>query len=98
MGIGATAQILVVDDSNTDRTHLCQLLAELGDRRPKSLYLKRLVTNSWSPFDAAFQCEIRCHLRADVDEHIRCSPDVASSGMFGFGGHPRTVVEVGAGS
>jgi hypothetical protein len=30
----------VVDESNTDRTHLCQLLAELGDRRPKSLYLK----------------------------------------------------------
>jgi len=30
MGIGATAQILVVGDSNTDRTHLCQLLADLA--------------------------------------------------------------------
>ena len=44
------------------------------------------------------RCEIRCHLRADVDEHIRWSPDVASSGMSGFGGHPRTVVALGVGS
>jgi hypothetical protein len=49
-------------------------------------------------FDAALQCEIRCHLRADVDEHIRWSPDVASSGMSGFGGHPRTLMALGVGS
>jgi len=39
----------------------------------------------------------RCHLRADVDEHIRWLPDVASSGMPGFGGNPRTVVALGVG-
>jgi hypothetical protein len=44
------------------------------------------------------RCQIRCHLRADVHERIRWLADVASNGMSGFGGHPRTVVEVGVGS
>ena len=48
------------------------------------------VQNPWSIFNAAShvrrpigvifggpRCEIRCHLRADVDEHIRWLPDVA---------------------
>src|SRR6266403_1037086 len=57
---------------------------------------------SHDPAIGALRCEIRCHLRADVDEHIRWSPDVASSGMSGFYGRPRTMValgvEVGVGS
>lgn len=40
-------------------------------------------------------CKIRCHLRADVDEHIGWSPDVASRGVSGFGGHPRTLLTLG---
>src|SRR6266404_5508647 len=42
--------------------------------------------------------EIRCYLRASVIEHSRCFTDVASSGISGFGGHPRTWVALGVGS
>jgi hypothetical protein len=47
---------------------------------------------------ACRRCEIRCHLRSDVDECVRWSPDIHSSGVFGCCGPPRTMVEVGVGS
>jgi len=49
-------------------------------------------------FSAALRCEIRCHLRADVNEHIRRSPDVDLSGMSGCDRHPRTSMVMGVGS
>jgi hypothetical protein len=42
--------------------------------------------------------EIRCHLRADVNERIRWFPDVDLSGMSGICGHPRTSLAFKVGS
>ena len=44
------------------------------------------------------RCEVRCYLCAEVSKRIRWFPDVDLSGMSGFYGHPRMVVESGVGS
>src|SRR6202521_2285965 len=66
---------------------------------PRALAPGSLSTSGWRC--VAFRdlwCEIRCHLLTDVNERIRWFPDVNLSGMSGFGGHLRTVVESGVGS